>query len=484
MKNLITILFVAFASINITTEISAQTICENGFAGEYACHGYDLYTHFPLSSVGGGENGNDCWGWVDSESGREFVLFGRSDGMSVVEITDPLAPSYIANLPTASSSSLWRDIKVIGDYAFIVSEAGMHGMQVLDMTSVLDLSGFPFNISPTSQYIGFGNAHNIAVNSETNYAYAVGTNTFAGGLHIVDVSNPEVPVLAGSYDGAYSHDVQPVIYNGLDEDYQGQEIVFCFNGQSGLAIVNAEDKSDVYLIKEITYENGFYTHQGWLSEDHHMLYFNDELDETYNGNNTRTYMMNVDDLDNPVIVGFYESDNTAIDHNLYTHNGRIYASNYTSGLRVSTILEDGSIEPYGYFDTYPSDDASEFQGTWSNYPYFPSGSIAVSNFDGLFILKEQITIDVEELAVTESPVLTLSPNPASSTLRLNGNFNNSDIVILDISGREALRVNSIPAVNGLNLDINSLTDGVYFINVIDSQSGVINATEKLVVGTK
>ena len=481
MKHIALFLFVAFSAMNITSDISAQTICENGFAGEYACDGYDLYTYFPLSSVGGGDNGNDCWGWVDSESGREFVLFGRSDGMSVVEITDPLAPSFIANLPTATYPSLWRDIKVIGDYAFIGSEAGMHGMQILDLTQVLDLSGFPFNITATSNYLGFGNAHNLAANPETNYVYGVGTNTFGGGLHIVDVSNPEAPFLAGSYDGAYSHDVQPVIYNGLDADYQGQEIVFCFNGQNGLAIVNAEDKSDVYLIKEITYENGFYTHQGWLSEDHHMLYFNDELDETYNGNNTRTYMMNVDDLDNPVIVGFYESENTAIDHNLYTHNGLLYASNYRSGLRVSTILEDGSIEPQGYFDTYPADDFAEFDGTWSNYPYFPSGSIAVSNFDGLFILRASSIPESIESTDLELPAFGFTPNPASSSLLLSGSFVNCDVVIHDVSGREALRVNSIPAVSGLHLDIHALTDGVYIVTLIDSKSGVINATEKLVV---
>ena len=482
MKNIFTLLAIA----SLVTSFSftqAQTICENGFADIYACDGYDLYTHFPLSAVGGGDNGNDCWGWVDSESGREFVLFGRSHGMSVVEITDPLAPSFIADLPTASSPSLWRDIKVIGNYAYIVSEAGMHGMQILDMTQVLDLSGFPFNITATAHYLGFGNAHNVAANTETNYVYAVGTNTFGGGLHIVDVSNPEEPFLAGSYDGSYSHDVQPVIYNGMDEDYQGQEIVFCFNGQSGIAIVNAEDKSDVYLIKEISYENGFYTHQGWLSEDHHMLYFNDELDETYNGNNTRTYMMNVDDLDNPVIVGFYESDNPAIDHNLYTHNGRLYASNYSSGLRVSTILDDGSIEPQGYFDTYPMNDSTEFDGTWSNYPYFPSGSIAVSNFDGLFILRASNTIGVEETLI-ETPSLGLTPNPASSSVLLSGSFAHCNIVVYDLSGRESLRVNKVPAVNGLNLDINSLTEGAYVVCIVDANTGIVQATEKLVVSPR
>ena len=99
MKNIFTLL--AIASLLASTSLSqAQTICLDGFAGEYACDGYDLYTHFPLSAVGGGDNGNDCWGWVDSDSGREFVLYGRSNGMSVVEITDPLAPSFIANLPT------------------------------------------------------------------------------------------------------------------------------------------------------------------------------------------------------------------------------------------------------------------------------------------------------------------------------------------------------------------------------------------------
>ncbi|MBT6175269.1 MAG: choice-of-anchor B family protein, partial [Flavobacteriales bacterium] len=155
MKNIFTLL--AIASLVASSSFTqAQTICEEGFADIYACDGYDLYTHFPLSAVGGGDNGNDCWGWVDEDSGREFVLFGRSNGMSVVEITDPLSPSFIANLPTASSPSLWRDIKVIGDYAYIVSEAGQHGMQILDLTQVLDLSGFPFNITATSTYLEFG----------------------------------------------------------------------------------------------------------------------------------------------------------------------------------------------------------------------------------------------------------------------------------------------------------------------------------------
>lgn len=460
---------------------TAQTICENGMAGNYPCDGYDLYKYFPLSMVGGGDNGNDCWGWVDDESGREFVLFGRSNGTSFIEITDPINSVYRATMTTASTSSLWRDVKVIGDYAFIVSEAGSHGMQILDLNELLPLDGFPFNISPTATYTAFGNAHNIVANPETNYVYAVGTNTFEGGLHIVDVSNPVNPILAGSYSEFYTHDAQAVIYQGADADYQGQEIVFCFNGGAGVAIVNAEDKSDVHLIKHVEYAESYYTHQGWLDDAHHILYFNDELDEMHNGNNTRTYMMNVDDLDNPEIIGFYEADNTAIDHNLYTLDDKLYASNYTSGLRVSTILEDGTIESQGYFDTFPQDDSTEFEGTWSNYPYFPSGSIAVSCFDGLFVLRPTGHNSVEEEQVENISSLNLMPNPATSTVQLSGIIErNCTVFVTDLNGKKVLEHSNIPSVNGLHLDISALKSGVYLMNVLNEKGEAVS-NSKLVV---
>lgn len=41
-----------------------------------------------------------------------------------------------------------------------------------------------------------------------------------------------------------------------------------------------------------------------------------------------------------------------------------------------------------FFDTVPyDDDVTAFGGSWSNYPFFPSGVIAVSSWnEGLFIL--------------------------------------------------------------------------------------------------
>ena len=58
-------------------------------------------------------------------------------GAAFVDVTDPTHPVYLGNLPTQTGNSLWRDIKVYRNYAFIVSEASGHGMQVFDLTQLV-----------------------------------------------------------------------------------------------------------------------------------------------------------------------------------------------------------------------------------------------------------------------------------------------------------------------------------------------------------
>ena len=85
----------------------------------------------------------------------------------------------------------------------------------------------------------------------------------------------------------------------------------------------------------------------------------------------------------------------SIDHNLYTKGDVAYLANYCSGLRVlkSTSVGQGTAPEVAYFDTadYCDDTTAGgviFQGAWSNYPYFASGNIVLSNIEtGLFMLK-------------------------------------------------------------------------------------------------
>jgi hypothetical protein len=82
-----------------------------------------------------------------------------------------LTKSSIACCRTVSST--WRDIKVIGNYAYIVSEARNHGLQVFDLTRLRGKTSAE-TFLPDATYKGFGNAHNIVSNEETNFVYVVG----------------------------------------------------------------------------------------------------------------------------------------------------------------------------------------------------------------------------------------------------------------------------------------------------------------------
>ena len=412
MKNLL-VPFVLFSFL-----ASAQTPCEDGKAGNYDCFGVDLQSRIGVVELGAEDlNGNwlnDIWGWVDPETNREYALVGMTNGTSFVDVTDPVNPIVLGILLEHNSQtdenqtlhdgakSIWRDIKVYKNHAYIVSEDAGHGLQVFDLTQLRDVVDAPVEFKESGHYDGIGNAHNLAINEETGFAFAVGFrgSCSAGGLHIIDLVDPKNPTFASCFskDG-YTHDTQCVIYNGPDSDYIGQEICFSAN-EEDLVIVDVTDKESISQISKTGYENAQYVHQGWLTEDHRYFISNDELDERNLNHNTRTFLWDMQDLDAPVLLGYCEHETASIDHNLYTLGKNVYQSNYTSGLRIldTTGISKGRLQEIAYFDTYVSGNEAAFRGSWSNYPYLPSGNIIVSDItNGLFVLKMQ------ELFIVEQP---------------------------------------------------------------------------------
>jgi len=367
--------------------------CIDGFAGGYPCNNVDLLSMLDIATlavaVGSSSSANDIWGWTDTVSGREFAVIGIQRGTAFVEITDPENPIYVGGLPTKTYGSSWRDVKTFGDYAFSVSEASDHGMQIFDLRNLLTASpGTTFN--ETVHYPNFAKAHNIFINEDTGYAYAVGSNTCSGGLHMVDINDPLNPSFAGCYsDDFYTHDVQCVTYNGPDSTYAGNEICFCSN-EDTITVVDVTDKSNITLLSKTGY-NDRYTHQGWLTDNHTHFIFNDELDE-YLGvvSKTSTHVMDVSDLNSIEYVGKYSGRTNAIDHNNYVKGDYLYQANYRAGFNILKITDVTNVQfqEAGFFDIYPESDSNNFNGAWSNYPYFPSGNIVISGIEqGLFVLK-------------------------------------------------------------------------------------------------
>lgn len=387
---------------DVTRDVTAIPIaaaaCVNDMAGRFPCRFVDLTSGLDFST-----QASDIWGWHDERSGIDYALLGLSVGTAFVRLADPSAPEFIAFLPTVTEESHWRDIKVLDHYALIVSEASAHGLQIVDLHRIADFEEYAV-IDEDVHYRGFGKAHNIAVNEETAMAYAVGSGTCSGGLHMIDMTSPLLPKFAGCYaDDGYIHDVQCVVYQGPDTEFLGHELCFAANAVTHtrpemhtLTIVDVSTKTAPQRVAKKSYVGASYAHQGWLTEDQRYFLLGDEGDEVTYGQRTRTYIWDLTDLRNPIQSYEFTADTVEIDHNLYILGDHVYQANYQAGVRILRHgeLAQGEMVEVGYFDTVPPSDKAS-GGAWSVYPFYANGMMVTVNIEGeFFVLHSR----VEELA--------------------------------------------------------------------------------------
>ena len=390
-------------------DLTAQTPCVNGSAGAYPCNNVDLLAFRSITQLGGVSNTADLWGWTDPLNGKEYAIVGMRNGTAFVDISIPTAPVLLGNLPShiTGTNTLWRDVDVRGNWCFVGSETAGHGLQVFDLTRLRTVVTPPVVFTEDAHFAGFGNSHTIYADKVNPYVYAVGTGINSGGLNAIDVSDPLNPFLAGTYtqDG-YIHENVVYAYTGPDAQHQGKQISINFHSNSPdkITVVDVTDKTDMTLISSFTYSGARITHQGWLTEDQRYLLMNDEGDETFFGHGTRTRIFDLLDLDAPVYLGAYTAPVNSVDHNLYTHKDLVYASNYTSGLRIldAASVASGTLTEVAYFDNYPANNGATYNGAWGNYPYFSSGTVIISDYNsGLFIVRPRLSVRVK--AVLEGP---------------------------------------------------------------------------------
>ena len=450
----------------------SQTPCSSGMAGAFPCSGYTLLSNMPLNTFDA-ESSNDSWGWTDPDNGKEYVLMGLNNGTAFIDVSDPVNPSYLGKLPSNGFDSLfgnWRDVKVYDNYAFIVSEIPGHGMQVFDLTKLRNVSNPPVTFSDDGVYTGFGNAHNVVINEDQGYAYGVGTSTFNGGPHFVNIQDPTNPIAAGGYSlDDYTHDAQVITYNGPDPDYQGREI-FVGSNETEVVIADITDKGNPVGISTISYSNIGYTHQGWFTEDQTYFIVTDELDEVFFGNNIRLLVFDFTNLDNPSFHMEYIGNTTASDHNVYVKGDRAYLSSYRGGMRVIDISDIATMNmtEVGFFDTWPADDIASASigdpGAWNVYPFFESGNIAITNFSddgGLFMVRDELLSTNQFDATT----FQVSPNPTAHTFSISSETESiKSVAIFDVTGKQ-LYFEEDMGVHLKTLDISSFSKGIYLVRL-------------------
>ena len=423
--------------------------CTAGFADIFPCHAADLLAFLPHTLIGGDTN-NDMWGWTDPVTGNEYAMVGARDGVAFVDISTPTAPRFLGKLPTHATRSSWRDLKVYQDHLFVVADRNnRHGLQIFDLSQLRTLIATTTTtttllFTETAHYDGFSDAHNLAINEESGFAYAVGGETCDGGLHMVDIRDVTAPMHAGCYsEDGYIHDTQCVIYRGPDAAYQGREL--CFNASvAQFTIVDVTDKTMPTRLATVAVDGNIYIHQGWLTPDQAYFLLDDEMDEWFGQHNTRSYIFDVSDIDAPRFVNAYTAAVPAVDHNLYISGTYAYEANYTSGLRMLDLkdIAEGNLTEAAFFDTYPESDDAVMAGAWTAYPFYQSGVVAISTLDrGLFLVKPKLAPDV--VITNQRTALTLctataTPQPTVLPLQLQSRNGYTQPITLRVEPASAL----------------------------------------------
>jgi len=309
---------------------------------------------------------NDIWGYTD-ELGNEYALVGGTKGTSVVDISDPANPVEIFFEP--GMESVWRDIKTVGDYAYVTTEA-------LNGLLIIDLSPLPGSAALTTSYytgpVGqeWQSAHNLYAD-DNGYAYIFGSNRGNGGAIILDVvTDPMNPIEVGEFDTWYVHD-----------GYAANDTLYLGHISDGFfSMVNIADPANPVLLGTHATPSTF-THNIWTMGNNYA-FTTDEVSGGYIGAYDISDPANIIELDRVQS----SPGSGVIPHNTHVLNNYVITSYYSDGVTVHDATYPYNLIEVGNYDTYPLQTTS-YDGCWGVYPFFSSGTMVASDrTQGLFVL--------------------------------------------------------------------------------------------------
>ncbi len=308
-----------------------------------------------------GQSVANVWGYA--ANGREYALVGASQGLIIVDVTNPDAPQQIVQIP--GPNNLWKEIKTFRQYAYIVSEGGQ-GVQVINM------SNLPAPNLPYHYYTGdgpiqgqLGKIHALHIDVASGFLYAYGGNLFSGGAKILNLNgDPYNPKYAGKFDQlGYIHD-----------GFVDNDTLYAAHIYQGLfSVVDLHDKSNPNLLETQNTPNNF-THNTWPSDDRKTLFTTDET------NNSYLAAYDISNLDNITLLDKIQSNpgsNSAV-HNTHILGNFAVTAWYKDGFTIVDITRPDNLVQVGNYDTYPNRSGSGYDGCWGVYPYLPSGNIIAS----------------------------------------------------------------------------------------------------------
>ncbi len=317
---------------------------------------------------------SDCWGWTDA-NGNEYAMIGSIEHVWFFKINADGSLTY-ADTITPGTQSLWRDIKTYSHYAYCVADEHAEGLVIVDLQYLPDSV---HRVQQTTAF--FSRSHNIFIDEGAARLYAAGSVSASGNLVILDLSNPENPVLLGApaLNGGYVHDL-----------YVRGDTAWCNHGNNGLYVYDLSNPTNAVLLGVLnSYPEQGYNHACWLDDTGNWLVFTDET----HGRGVK--MTDVSDPSNMSVTDVFRSallapaHTNSIAHNPIIRGDSVYLSYYHDGIQVFDLSDPYNVVRVAYYDTEPNNtNYNGYQGAWGVYPLLPSGRILGSDeLNGLFVLE-------------------------------------------------------------------------------------------------
>jgi hypothetical protein len=128
---------------------------------------------------------------VTATGSSSCKILCMGNGVTFIDSTNPTAPVHLASMFSEQErSASWCDVKVHKDVAYVIKDsAPAQGIQVFDLNRLATEgnAAYPPSLLPDFKYQEHGSSHNLAIDTESEFLYSVGSNTCRGGLHMIDI---------------------------------------------------------------------------------------------------------------------------------------------------------------------------------------------------------------------------------------------------------------------------------------------------------
>lgn len=433
-----------FLSQNIYTQLGNQNMVLLANKNEHPGTGGGLYSAL--------------WGYR-APNGREYAILGCYSGTAFIDITDS-ANIHEVDFVTGTNNN-WREMKVFGNYCYVVSEASNSKIQIIDLQYLPD----SVRLIGTSNMPSHTTTHSIS--QEGPYLYLNGCNSsFGQGTVVVDITNPTSPVKRGSWNTQYIHDCRV-----LRDTIWGANIYDASGGGTGsLYVISAVNKDNLTLINSWVNNPNPGPHNIAITGDRKYALVTDEIPSSF----PRVLKIwNIQNLSNVTFVAQWQptSITTSIVHNVEIYGNYALIAHYTAGIRLVDISNPAAPTETAWYDTYPSNNNNSYNGCWGVY-MFPSGKIIGSDRQtGLYVVKP--TVPLTGLSTPNGIPNNFElkqnyPNPFNPSTTIEYSVAKSgyvNIKVFDVLGREvALLANEYKSAGNyrVSFDASRLASGIYY----------------------